>query len=332
MGPGVAAELLRSGHAVTVFHRGRSVVKLPPGAETILGDRQRLADHAGVLHRLRPDVVLDMILSSERQARALLDVFAGKAGRVVALSSMDVYRAQAVMMGADPGPLEPVPLREDSALRTRAPYGPEHLQMMRNIFTWVDEEYDKVPAERVILSHPALPGTVLRLPMVYGPGDPLHRFYAVVKRMDDGRRLIPIEETQAQWRGCRGYLENVTAAVSLAVTSEKAKGRVYNVAEPNNFTELEWTRKICDVAGWSGEVRAVERERCPAHLIAPGNYRQHWAADTSRIRGELGYREPVAIEEAIRRTLAWERGNHPAEWPFAKFDYDAEDGIQPEGV
>ena len=35
-----------------------------------------------------------------------------------------------------------------------------------------------------------LPATVLRLPMVYGPGDPLHRLYPVVKRIADKRRHI----------------------------------------------------------------------------------------------------------------------------------------------
>ena len=32
--------------------------------------------------------------------------------------------------------------------------------------------------------------------------------------------------------------------------------------------------------------------------------RQHGEADSSRIRSEVGYTEPVAVDEAIRRTLA----------------------------
>ena len=41
----------------------------------------------------------------------------------------------------------------------------------------------------------------------------------------------------------------------------------------------------------------------------PGNLAQHWDADSTRIREELGYREIVPLDEAIRRTLAWERAN-----------------------
>jgi nucleoside-diphosphate-sugar epimerase len=56
-----------------------------------------------------------------------------------------------------------------------------------------------------------LSGTVLRLPMVYGPGDPLHRFHPVVKHIVDGRHHIIFPETIAARRSPRGYVENVAA-------------------------------------------------------------------------------------------------------------------------
>jgi hypothetical protein len=54
------------------------------------------------------------------------------------------------------------------------------------------------------------------------------------------------------------------------------------------------------------------------------NLAQHLVADTTRIRSELGYREPVTREEAIRRSVAWQRANPPSV-DAARFDYDAED-------
>jgi nucleoside-diphosphate-sugar epimerase len=56
----------------------------------------------------------------------------------------------------------------------------------------------------------------------------------------------------------------------------------------------------------------------------PGNLEQHWSVDTSRIRSELGYREPVDLDDAIARTIAWERANPPSR-PLAAIDYAAED-------
>jgi len=48
-------------------------------------------------------------------------------------------------------------------------------------------------------------------------------------------------------------------------------------------------------------------------------------ASSAKIRERLGYREPVALEEAIQRTIAWERENPPAGASFHQFDYVAED-------
>lgn len=114
----ITRELIRRDHGVTVFHRGRTAA--PPGAREIVGDRRRLSESADDLRALAPDVVVDVVLSSGRQARELMSVFRGHARRVVALSSMDVYRACGVTHGLEEGPLEPLPLGEEtSALRTR---------------------------------------------------------------------------------------------------------------------------------------------------------------------------------------------------------------------
>jgi nucleoside-diphosphate-sugar epimerase len=279
-----------------------------------------------------------VILSSGRQARELIDLFRGAARRVVALSSCDVYRACGVLHGSEPGPLEPVPLTEQSPLRTKLQtYPPDRIKMLQQVFGWLDDEYDKIPVEREILADARLPGTVLRLPMVYGPGDRLRRLMPIVKRIADGRRVILFEEMFARWRAPRGYVENVAAAIASAATNDRAAGRIYNVAEPENLSELEVAQRVAAVAGWTGEFVLLPADRMPAHLLMPGNTEQHWSTDTTRIREELGYREPVAQEEAIRRTIEWERANPTDSSPHA-FDYTAEDaaaeasGLEPEEI
>ena len=271
---------------------------------------------------LQPEVVVDLILSSGRQASELMRQLRGVAGRVVALSSCDVYRACGVLHGSEPGPLEPVPLTEISPLRTKGQtYPSAQIRMLQNVFGWLDDEYDKIPVEREILGDAELPGTVLRLPMVYGPGDRLRRFLPIIKRIADRRPAILFEERYARWRGPRGYVENVAAAIALAATNDRATGRVYNVGEAESLTELEWAERIAAAAGWTGRFVTLPKDKMPPHLLVPGNTDQHWTIDTTRIRVELGYREPVAREDAIRRTIDWERAN-PAD---SSFDYDAED-------
>jgi nucleoside-diphosphate-sugar epimerase len=326
IGPHVARQLLEHGHQVAVFHRGQARGALPEGARHILGDRQALADSAPEFRQFAPDIVVDLILSSERQAGELMSAIRGISDRVVALSSGDVYRAAGILHGLESGPLQPLPLTEESELRThKHPYPPEVLAMLRNVFGWLDDEYDKIPVEQVVMGNSEIRGTVLRLPMVYGPGDPLHRLHPILKRIDDDRPAILIQNEAAQWRGLRGYVENVAAAIALAVVSPQAAGRIYNVAELESFSELEWAQNVGRVAGWKGTVLALPKEQTPAHLQISYNAAQHWTASSARIREELGYREPISFDTALERTIAWERTNPPVAIDPKQFDYAAED-------
>ncbi len=190
IGPHVVRELQRLGHAVAVFHRGANSTSLS-GVESIIGDRRNLNQHEEAFRRFAPDLVIDMILSSGPQAETLMQVFRGVARRAVAISSMDVYRAFGIFHSTEPGPLQPLPVTEESAIRQNLhPYPAEVLKRVQSVFGWVDDAYDKIPVERAVLGNAELPATVLRLPMVYGPGDPLHRFFPVLKRMRDGRKKI----------------------------------------------------------------------------------------------------------------------------------------------
>ena len=328
IGQFVVAALKQQAHTVAVFHRGTTAV--PDGVDEIRGDHNQLHASAQELQRFASDVVIDLVVSSSRQAEELMNVFRGATRRVVMLSSMDVYRAVGISQGTESGPLQQVPLTEESELRrTLHLYPPEVLQGMRKVFPWLTDDYDKIPAERIVMNEgmndPDLAATVLRLPMVYGPGDPLHRFYPVVKRVLDQRRHIIFPETLAAWRSPRGYVENVAAAIARAATDDRAARRIFNVCEEPSFSELEWAKKITSEMRWDGEFVVLPVDRTPRHLLKPGNAAQDWTASSARIRQELGYEEPVAIDEAIRRTIDWQRKNAPTVESSAQFDYVAED-------
>jgi nucleoside-diphosphate-sugar epimerase len=143
--------------------------------------------------------------------------------------------------------------------------------------------------------------------------------------MDDWRPVIVLPRSIAGWRSPRGYVENVAAAITLAATSDRARGRAYNVAEEESFSELEWARMLAAATGWGGEFVVVDDDEAPPSVRIPGNLAQHLVPDTTRIRSELGYREPVTREEGIRRTIAWEREHPPEVIDRVRFDYAAED-------
>ena len=315
IGPYAVRRLAGAGHEVAVFHRGRTGTALPEGVGHFLGDRRRIEDHADELRSFDPEVVLDMIPMNERDAQGVVEVFRDAARRIVAISSADVYRAYDVVRGLAPGPPDPIPLSEDAPLRERLyPYEREGI-----------EDYEKILVERVLMGDPDLPGTVLRLPAVYGPGDYQHRLFDYVRRMDDGRPAILLGERMASWRWTHGYVEDVASAIALAVTDGRAAGRVYNVGEAEPLPWAEWVREIGRAAGWDGDVIILPEDRLPQHLDWGLNTEQHWLVDTGRIRQQLGYAEEVPREEALRRTVAWELAHPPEKVDPASFDYAAED-------
>lgn len=328
IGPYVVRLLAAQGHEVSVFHRGEHETDLPAGVQHLHSLSATIPinklpdDVKSQLCGFAPEVVLHMIAMGEADAHTLMDTFRGLARRVVVLSSADVYRVYSRVTGAELGVPDRRPLTEDSPLRKKLfPYRTDNT----NPDDW-RYYYEKILVERVAMTDPALPGTVLRLPAVYGPGDDKHRFLSFLKRMDDRRPAILMSTGQAAWRWTHGYVEDVAAAIALAVTNDKAAGKIYNVGEDNTPTVGGRLRLLKRLAGWDGQLLFVPRRFLPAHLKDKYNYRQDMVLDSSRIRDELGWRETILPDEALQRTIEGERANPLAIDP-AQFDYAAEDEV-----
>lgn len=333
IGPYVVRRLVDSGHVVTVCHRGQTEADLPAEVKHIhhptlaYGDRSCFAELADEFRRIAPEVVLDTTNYVERDAQALMRTFRGIARRVVVLSSIDVYRAFGRVRHTEPGPPDPMPLTEDSPLREKFfPMRGETPREASDPWQWVDDS-EKILVERTVMSDSALPGTVLRCPAVYGPGDGQHRLFIYVKRMVDQRPAFLMDEGSASWRWSYGYVENVAHAIGLAISDERSIGRIYNVAEAEALTTAERIKRIGKAAGWEGKIIIVTKDQLPAHLKPDINTDQHWAVDTTRIREELGYQETVPQAEALRQTVAWELANPPKEIDPKYFDYADEDAL-----
>ena len=107
IGPHVVRRLVARGYSVTVYHRGETEADLPPHVRHIHDTAAAtpvLSFPASVLD-LPVDVVIHMTPMGERDARAAVDTFRGRAARMVALSSGDVYRAYGRFTGLEPGRL-----------------------------------------------------------------------------------------------------------------------------------------------------------------------------------------------------------------------------------
>ncbi|GAC1363415.1 MAG: SDR family oxidoreductase [Herpetosiphon sp.] len=324
IGPPAVHAMLAAGHTVAVFHRGQTQGDLPEEVQHLHGDRNDLKDHRTAFRSYAPEVVVDMRAMNEGDGVRTSEVFMGIARRLVVISSVDVYRAFDRFRGADPGPPDPTPLTEESPLRDQLfPYRQRAKGPDDQLFI-----YDKILMERAVMAAGNdLPATVLRLPMVYGPGDYQHRLFPYLRRMDDHRPAIMLPRSQQSWHGLRGYVEDIGAAILRCVEDDRAAGRIYHIADERPLTEQQWVARIAQAAGWTGRVTMVPDERLPAHLMPEFNAAQDLAIDSSRIRSEIGYREQIDAAEAMRRTVAWERAHQPAAVEAAHFDYGAEDAV-----
>jgi nucleoside-diphosphate-sugar epimerase len=278
--------------------------------ETIRGDRAELARHRDAFRRFAPDVVVDTIAYTEEDARGLVEGFRGIAGRYVVLSSQDVYAPYGRLLGLESGAADAgTSATEDSSLRaSRHPY------RARSRPGEMAYDYDKVLVEAAVREGADAPVTVLRLPMVYGPGDPYRRLKPLLAKLELDSAEFHIDRARSGWRWTRGYVDDVADAIALAVTAAmndpRAAGRVYNVGEEDALAEGDWVRAVGEAAGWGGTVREVAPAEIPKAEREPFDYdyAHDLAADTSRIRRELGFRERVGRREGLRRTVAAESG------------------------
>lgn len=275
IGSHVVRQLAQAGHAVVVLHRGRTEAELPVSVRHLhcvesTEPRQSIPEKA--LH-FAPDAVIHTVAMTQEHARNAVSALRNYAGRLVVLSSGDVYLAYGRFTQLEPGPIEPMPLREDSPLRTVLhPYRAKAESSTEMLY-----HYEKILVEKEVLGDALLPGTVLRLPKVYGPGS--NADFATVHRY----RRYP------HWRWTHGYVENVAAAIVLAACHPQAAGGIFNVGEAVTPTMGE--RLAC-----------LPPSNLPEDDSGMFDFRQDMVYDTRRIREELGYREIVDFVEGIRRT------------------------------
>jgi len=309
-GPFAVRDLIKSGHEVWLLHRTHSESPLLRGARQIKGDKADLLQLRAQLQSLKLDIAVHMVAFTQNDASALVHALSGIVPRTLVISSIDVYRAYGRLHRTEPGPPDEVPLSEEAPLRAK--------------LSIHGETYDKIAVERIVQSDPKLSSTILRYPAVYGPGDGMHRLYGWVRRMDDDRPFILLGREQAGWRFTHGYVENVARALVLAITTPAASGCTYNVGELSPIPWALWVEVIGQTAGWRGKVKIIPHDRIPPHLFEELDFRQDWIVDTSRIRRELHFDEPIPLIECLRRTIEWER-NAPMKRDPKRFDYAAED-------
>lgn len=249
-----------------------------------LGD---VAATEGVVAAVEPDVVIHLAsrATGDRMMEAVAPMVRDNllsAVNVMSAALASVPRARVVLAGSVEEPRSVVPGRGAvSPYAAAKAAGTTYATLFRDLWQ--------------------LPVTVLRLAMVYGPGDPNHRRLlphvarslvdGAAPQLGSGRRAI-------DWV----YIDDVVDAFVAASTSRQAIGAVIDIGSGVPVTIKDTVERALDIAGSdiSPDFGAVpDRAQERAHI-----------ADTGRARELLGWEPRVPLDEGLRRTIAHYR--HPA--------------------
>lgn len=284
----VEAALAR-GHAVTLFHRGRSNPGLFPAAEAVLGDRD---GGLGALAGRTWDAVLDPSGYVPRVVRQSAAALAGRAGFYAYVSSISAY-APPLAPGAD----------ESAPLATLADPAVEEItgETYGGLKAACEREVARVFGERALVVRPGL---------IVGPHDTTDRFPYWPRRLARGGDVLapgdggqPVQVIDAR-----------DLAAWLLAMIERGAGGTYNATGPAGPVTM---RDVLEAAAlvlgvpsrlvWVDEAFLLERGVTPWTELPLWVPREEAGLDEVSIARALAAGlELRPLAATVRDTLAWD--------------------------
>jgi nucleoside-diphosphate-sugar epimerase len=306
IGPSVIRALTRAGHVVVAVARTPRLGPNEDGVAYVVADRGNVTAIANLMRQHKTGSMIDLLAMTNKTTKPLVDAISGRIDRYVLISSCDVYQRYGALHRKEMVEEKLSPLQEDDPIRTSLyPYRAEPPRPPEDPQSWWDD-YDKIPIEEALLARNDLKTTIVRLPMVYGPGDKQRRFRWVIEPMIKAQPVIEIDEAWAAWRTSYGYVDDIGVGIALAATHPAALGGIYNVGPKQAPDHSNWFKLFAAAIGWSGEFRNIART-----AVEPGLARKldsldlscSLAISTDKIRSELAYTEVADPTVAIQRTV-----------------------------
>ncbi|MDR2781645.1 MAG: NAD-dependent epimerase/dehydratase family protein [Holosporaceae bacterium] len=276
----VARQLSEAGHIVTLFHRSHAKSLPYPQIKGDCNNSDALKD---CIDNINPDCIIHMT-AMEKSHIVSLESALSQRMRVIIISSADVYKAFEVIHRRSDAPIQEVPLCETSPVRD-----------VRYFYRSSGNNYEKIDVENASRESALIEPVILRLGMVFGKNDPYRRFQSIIDKMQNNHE-ITLPANVSTWRTCYGGVKNIAHGIVLAAEKGKSK-EVYNLADKETFTELEWYHKFAYSLNWNGKIKVTQEDN------SDYNYDQHLIMDTSKIRFELGFEEIYTAEEHLHEIV-----------------------------
>ena len=251
LGTAIAKALVARGADVVQIARGRRTETPTPGARFARSDKADAETLVDLFRRYGVREVVDVMTLTLATTAPLLAATARAGARYVMISAIDVTANYAGLARLETPPVLDRPTREDDPRRTVLyPYRTLPARPA-GIDPALLRDYDKIPIEDAARADPALRALILRLPAIWGPGDPQRRFGWLLPALSSGGpggAPLRMDARAAGWRQSMIYIDDAGDAVARATLSDVGH-RVLNVAPPDPRTMGDWAARLARAAG-----------------------------------------------------------------------------------
>jgi nucleoside-diphosphate-sugar epimerase len=330
-------ELVRQGHEVAVFNRGKTKTEFPQGVKCLYGDRYSPCQMRSVLQGQRFEAVLDASAylfgtplnphAYEEEMKIWRECFGGTLKHLVFISSNVVYSET-----------DFYPITEEFSfhrgMETNMPGGLEARDYRLNKLKCEDEL-------RKAFKTDGFPMTILRASWVYGPDN--YRYFREASyfvRLEDGRRII-IPGKGHLIHQC-GHVDDLARAFAAVLGNQRALGESYNVTGEEFFTINGFISVAARVVG--AEPKTVHIDyKILDQLEKPVSIFQSLLAherssflSIEKAKRHLHWKPQYDLESGLRQTYQWFKRvgrdwykEHGAEWAGQArvFDFSYEDEV-----
>ena len=285
--------LVQRGDQVTMYNRGRTSVRTPPGPTVMLGDRKDFATFERQMQAAGPfDCVIDMVCFLPEEAESDVRAFKGRCGQLIFCSTVDAYTKPATRY----------PYTENEPLSGVSLYGK-----------------NKVKCERIFAAANGadLPVTIIRPAYTYGEGQSLlnwwHRDDYLIDRLRKHRPVIVQGDGMSLW--VCAHVDDVGRAFAAAAGNPAAFGRSYHATGEEWITWDQYYQTMAQAIG----APAPRLVHIPSELLvklapkrgkaALENFQFSNIFDNGAAARDLGYRYTITWLEGAKRVSAWLHAN-----------------------
>jgi nucleoside-diphosphate-sugar epimerase len=276
------------GIELSVLNRGSTRVRpLPPEAEVLHGDIRDPASAREVLGGREFDAVVDWVAFTPEHVRADIDLFRGRTGQYVFISSASAYQT----------PPSRVPVTESTPLRN--PY-------------W-EYSREKIACEDLLVEgyrENGFPATIVRPSHTYDKTSiPFDGKWTALARMRAGKEVVVHGDGTSLWT-LTHHADFARGFVPL-LGHPRTVGEAFQITSDDVLTWNQIAQTLAAAAGTTARIVHV-----PSDAIAAAD--ADWGAgllgdkahsmifDNSKLRSVVpGYRAEIPFEQGAREIVAW---------------------------